>query len=122
MLGSGDKNCSKCIRIGDSAGDLAEKCTLATIKVVGTFASREVITESETGAEGRCKRTLPHGAVVRTDLVTIVVEGDTRSINGLARVSRSSSDGINIAGVVATLLGGCRIRTAAWRKRLVRYF
>lgn len=76
MLGSGNKDGSECIRIGDSASDLAEECTLATAKVVGTLATGEVVTESETGAEGRCKRALLHGSVARVDLITVVVEGD----------------------------------------------
>lgn len=76
MLGSGNKDGSECIGIGDGASDLAEQCTLATAKVVGTLATREVVTESKTGPEGRCKCALLHGSVARVDLITVVVEGD----------------------------------------------
>jgi len=91
-LRSGNKDCGGDLRIIIGPSNLAEDNTIVSAReVVGTFAAREVIAETQTSSQGRSSGALGQ---VATNNIAVIIECDGRSVNGLAKISRTTSDSI----------------------------
>jgi len=97
LLSGSNEDGSKGIGVASSASNPAENQTLASGKEVGTFASDETITESQTSAKRRCKSALLQ--LASGDLITVIIKSNAGSIESLTGVCRASSDGIDGARV-----------------------